>query len=83
MLVAILHDAPFESTLYSLQTILLPVLLGFLSGYTGLILFAVFPGRFYSNFVVLGMIAFTVLASNTYIRRFAFKGKTVFFWIRL
>ena len=48
-----------DGILYSLQSFLMPVLVGFLPGYTGLLIFAVYPGYFYSNIVVLGFTPFT------------------------
>ena len=49
-----------EDTLYTLFSFLLPVIVGYLAGFVGIIMFAVLPGTFYSNFVVLGMTSFTV-----------------------
>jgi hypothetical protein len=48
-----------EGVLYKLQTFLFPVLLGYLGGFTGLLMFGVLPGLFYSNFVALGIVAVT------------------------
>ncbi|HID25044.1 MAG TPA: hypothetical protein EYP23_01065 [Thermoplasmata archaeon] len=50
---------PFESILYFDFVFTYPVLLGFLAGFTGLMMFAVIPGRFYSNLVALGVTSFT------------------------
>jgi hypothetical protein len=44
---------------YRLQTFLFPVLLGFLFAYTGLFIFGVIRGVFYSNLVGIGMAAYT------------------------
>ena len=44
---------------YRLQTFLFPVLLGFLFAYTGLLIFGVIRGVFYSNLVGIGMAAYT------------------------
>jgi hypothetical protein len=49
-----------STTLYSLQTFLFPVLIGFLNGFLGLLLFAVIPGVFFSNFIGLGMVTQTI-----------------------
>lgn len=43
-----------KDTLYTLQTFLFPILVGYLSDYVGIIMFAIFPGIFYSNFFSLG-----------------------------
>ena len=50
---------PLEGILYKLQSFLFPLLIGYLSAYTGLILFAVLPGFFYSNIVAIGFTPFT------------------------
>jgi hypothetical protein len=44
----------FEQTIYTLFTYLLPLLIGYFAGYMGFIIFAVEPGTFYSNLVMLG-----------------------------
>lgn len=49
-----------EATLYTLQMFLFPVLIGFLNGFMGLLLFGVVPGVFYSNFIGLGMVTQTI-----------------------
>jgi len=36
-----------------------PLLLGYISGYTGIIIFCVFPGLFYSNLLMIGLAPFT------------------------
>lgn len=48
-----------KDTLYTLQTFLFPILVGYLSNFIGLIMFAVLPGIFYSNFMSLGVISST------------------------
>ena len=48
-----------KDTLYTLQTFLFPVLIGYLSDYVGIIMFAVFPGILYSNFFSFGYTSFT------------------------
>lgn len=50
---------PIEAILYQLTSFLLPLFIGYLSAYTGLILFAVIPGFFYSNIVAIGFTPFT------------------------
>jgi hypothetical protein len=50
---------PTEGVLYILQSYLLPILIGYMSSYSGLILFAIEPGFFYSNIFALGFTAFT------------------------
>jgi len=50
---------PLEGILYKLQSFLFPLLIGYLSAYTGLIVLAVFPGFFYSNILAIGFTPFT------------------------
>lgn len=50
---------PIEAILYQLTSFLLPLFIGYISAYTGLILFAVIPGFFYSNIVAIGFTPFT------------------------
>ena len=50
---------PIEAILYQLVSFLLPIFIGYISSYTGLILFAVIPGFFYSNIVAIGFTPFT------------------------
>ena len=50
---------PVAGVLYQLQAFLFPLLFGYLSAYTGMILLAVFPGFFYSNLLALGFTPFT------------------------
>jgi hypothetical protein len=50
---------PIDNILYELTSFLFPLLFGYLSAYTGLILLAVFPGFFYSNLVAIGFTPFT------------------------
>ena len=50
---------PIEGILYKLQSFLMPILIGYMSAFTGLIMFAVYPGIFYSNIVALGFTPFT------------------------
>jgi hypothetical protein len=51
---------PIEGTIYTLISYLLPVLVGYLAGYMGFIIFAVYPGVLYSNLVMLGFTPLTV-----------------------
>jgi hypothetical protein len=57
---AVLCFDPTEAILYILITYLLPLLVGYLAGYMGFIVFAVYPGLFYSNLVMLGFVPFTI-----------------------
>lgn len=50
---------PIENILYQLTSFLLPLFIGYISSYTGLIMFAVYPGFFYSNIVAIGFTPFT------------------------
>ena len=50
---------PCECVLYTLTSFIPLFMLGFLARYTGLIMFAVFPGYFYSNIIALGFVSFT------------------------
>jgi hypothetical protein len=59
-LVLCLDLSVLETVLYTLQTFLFPVLIGFLGGFTGLLLFGIIPGVFYSNFIGLGGVAKTI-----------------------
>lgn len=49
-----------DSIKYSLICFTLPFLFGYTSGYTGLIIFGIFPGFFYSNLVMIGFAPFTI-----------------------
>ena len=48
-----------EQTIYTLISYMLPILIGYMAGYMGLIIFAVYPGSFYSNLVMLGFVPYT------------------------
>ena len=48
-----------DQTVYMLITYLLPLLIGYFAGYMGFIIFAVEPGTFYSNLVMLGFAPMT------------------------
>jgi hypothetical protein len=48
-----------EGKLYVLWTYTFPIFIGYMAGYIGLIMFAVFPGYFYSNFIALGLVPYT------------------------
>jgi len=48
-----------ESTVYQIISFLMPILIGYTAGYTGIIIFAVAPGLFYSNLVMIGFAPFT------------------------
>jgi len=50
---------PIEGVLYANQVFLFPVLIGYLSAFTGLMLFPVIPGFFYMNIVAIGFTPFT------------------------
>ncbi len=50
---------PVEKVCYVLFSYMLPLLIGYVTGYIGLILFAVFPGYFYSNLVMIGFTPYT------------------------
>ena len=49
-----------ESTAYQLISFLAPILIGYLAAYIGIIIFAVIPGLFYSNLVMIGFTPLTV-----------------------
>ncbi|MCJ7570703.1 MAG: hypothetical protein MUO82_02335 [Candidatus Thermoplasmatota archaeon] len=48
-----------NSIKYQLISLLAPVLVGYIAGFTGIIIFAVFPGLFYSNLLMIGFAPFT------------------------
>jgi hypothetical protein len=48
-----------EGILYLLWTFTFPIFIGYMAGYAGLIMFAVYPGLIYSNFVALGVVPYT------------------------
>jgi len=50
----------FESMQYILISFLAPIFLGYISGYTGIVIFAVYPGLFYSNLFMIGFAPFTL-----------------------
>ena len=50
----------FESMQYILISFLAPIFLGYISGYTGIIIFAVYPGLFYSNLFMIGFAPYTL-----------------------
>lgn len=50
----------FESMQYILISFLAPIFLGYISGYTGIVIFAVYPGFFYSNLFMIGLAPFTL-----------------------
>lgn len=45
---------------YTLICFTLPLLLGYIAGYTGIIIFAIFPGLLYSNLAMIGFAPFTI-----------------------
>jgi len=49
----------FEETAYQLISFLFPIFIGYIGGYTGIIIFAVAPGLFYSNLLMIGFAPFT------------------------
>jgi hypothetical protein len=48
-----------EGIIYVLWTFTFPIFIGYMAGYAGLIMFAVYPGYVYSNFVALGLVPYT------------------------
>lgn len=52
-----------DSTAYQLISFMFPIFLGYIGGYTGIIIFAVSPGLLYSNLLMLGFAPFTVWLS--------------------
>ena len=54
------YDWLETNTIYVLISYMLPLLIGYIAGYMGLILFAVEPGYFYSNLVMLGVAPYTL-----------------------
>ncbi|HEC89265.1 MAG TPA: hypothetical protein ENI44_01635 [Thermoplasmatales archaeon] len=53
------YDWLENNTIYILISYMLPVLVGYIAGYIGLIIFAVEPGYFYSNLVMIGIAPYT------------------------
>ena len=51
---------PFEAKLYTMVAFLLPILIGYLAAYMGIIMFAIYPGSFYANLVMLGFAPLTI-----------------------
>ena len=51
---------PLEAKLYTIVAFLLPILIGYLAGYMGIIMFAIYPGTFYANLVMLGVAPLTI-----------------------
>ena len=49
-----------EQTAYTLISYMFPILIGYMAGYMGLIIFAVYPGSFYSNLAMLGFVPYTL-----------------------
>jgi len=49
-----------EETMYNIVSFMFPITLGYISGFTGIIIFCVMPGMFYSNLVMLGFAPFTM-----------------------
>ncbi len=48
-----------DNILYQLQALLLPVIVGYLNGFVGLLMIPVVPGFIYSNFFAIGVVAKT------------------------
>lgn len=49
-----------EGVRYTLISYMLPVLIGYIAGYMGIILFAIYPGFFYANLVMIGLAPYTI-----------------------